>query len=322
MALGRMKQWREAQRQRAGGMVEIATWVPQRSAKFLKEIFARLGDPSERGDNYRAAVSRWSNRRRVVGTEYVGTSYSAEIDLPFLGPHWHQRPAGGRVMGAYDTWIELTPDEASEVSELCETAISETLHGWLNRKGVLGTVRDHVGVALDPDFAQSDYRPRNGDSLFRPESDDEFAKNEAEIAQGVAEAATKSRLHHTDDPTIVYYPGFWGIPSRCHAIHRRYNDVVLFALVHVKNGGTSPTNMIGELTRRMHKTFYPDVPFANIQWFDVFRLPWERDQDLHINQVNFEKDGETGSAKALWQPAGQLPDDFIDDIRRAARPSA
>ncbi len=322
MALGRMKQWREAQRQRAGGMVEIATWVPQRSAKFLKEVFARLGDPSERGDNYRAEVSSWSNRRRVVGTEYVGTSYSAEIDLPFLGPHWHQRPAGGRVMGVHETWIELTPDEASEVSKLCEAAISETLDGWLTKNGMRGTVRDHVGVATDPDFAQSDYQRRSGDSLFRPESDDEFAKNEAEIAQGVAEAAANSRLHHADDQTIVYYPGFWGMPSRCHAIHRRYDDVVLFALVHVKNGGTSPTNIIGELTRRMHKTFYPDVPFSKIQWFDVYRLPWERDQDPHINRVIFEKDGESGSAKALWQPADQLPDDFADDVRRAAQASA
>lgn len=321
MALGRMKQWREAQRQRAGGMVEITTWVPQRAAKFLKEIFGRLGDPGERGDSYRLLVSSWGKRRRVVGAEYLGTSYSAEIDLPYVGPHWHLRPAGGRVMGSFETWIELTPDEAAEVSALCQEAISKALDEWLAKRELVGTVRDHVGVALDPDFAQTGYQLRSSDSLFRPESEEEFAKNEAEIAQGVAETAAKSRLHHTDDPTIVYYPGFLGVPSRCHAIHRWHDGVVLFALVHVPNGGTSPTNMMGELTRRMHKTFYPDVPISKIQWFDVFQLSWESAQDLHINRVDFEKNDD-GSLRVLWRSADTLPDDFVDDIRRALNSSS
>lgn len=316
MALGRMKQWREAQRQRAGGMVEIATWVPQRSAKFLKEIFARLADPSERGEDYRLVVSPWAKRRRVVLREYEGTSYSAEIDLPFLGPHWYQRPAGGRVMGAHGTWIELTPDEALEVSDRCRDAVSSVLKEWLSKNEMLGSARDHVGVVPDLYFGRSDDQLRARDSIFRPVSDDEFAKSEAEIAQGVADAAAKSRLHHSDDPTIVYYPGAWGIPSRCHAIHRQNGDKVLFALVHVPNGGTSPTNMIEELTKRMHKKFYPYVPFSKIQWFDAWRLPWAGDNDFEISHVVFEKGN--GSENVRWEPAGELPAEFVDDIRRVA----
>lgn len=322
MALGRMKQWREAQRQRAGGMVEISTWVPVRASKFLKDIFARLGDPSERGDSYRLIVSSWLNRRRVVDTKFLGTSYTAEIDLPYLGPHWHQRPAGGRVFGDCETWVELTPDEASEVSELCQAAVSQALDEWLAKRGLVGALRDHVGVALDPDFAQADYHQRANDSLFRPASEEEFAKNEAEIAQGVAEAAAKSRLHHSDDRTVVNYPGLWGVPSRCHAIHRWHDGEVLFALVHIPNGGTSPTNMIAELSRRMHKTFYPDVPISKVRWFDAFRLPWESDVDLHINSVDFEKDSADGPPKIIWRPAEGLPGSFVDDIRRVLKSSA
>jgi len=321
MALGRMKQWREAQRQRAGGMVEISTWVPVRASKFLKDIFALLGDPSERGDSYRLIVSSWLNRRRVVGANFLGTSYSAEIDLPYLGPDWYQRPAGGRIFGEYETWLELTPDEASEVSELCQSAVSGALDGWLSKRGMIGVVRDHVGVALEPDFAQVDYQPRVGDSLFRPETEDEFVKNEAEIAQGVIDAAAKSRRNPIDDPTLVSYPGDFGFPSRCHAIHCVYNDDVLFALVHVPNGGTSPTNMMGELTRRMHKLYYPEVPFNNIKWFDVYRLPWETVQDVRINRVVFDKESEGGMSKIYWQPAGDLPESFFEEILRAARPS-
>jgi len=311
-----MKQWREAQRQRAGGMVEISTWVPQRSAKFLKEIFARLGDPSERGENYRTVVSSWSKRRRVVGTEYFGTFYSAEIDLPFVGPHWHLRPAGGRVTGLHGTWIELTPDEAQEVSEQCRDAVSSVLKEWLTKNGMHGSVRDHVGVVPDQYFGLGEDQLRAGDSIVRPVSDDEFAKNEAEIAQGVADAAAKSRLHHSDDPTIVYYPGAWGFPSRCHAIHRQDGDKVLFALVQVPNGGTSPTNMIEELTKRMHKKFYPYVPFSKIEWFDAWRLPWAGDKDVEISRVVFEKSN--GSENVRWEPAGELPAEFVDEIRRVA----
>lgn len=322
MALGRMKQWREAQRQRAGGMVEISTWVPVRASKFLKDIFALLGDPSERGDSYRLIVSSWLNRRRVVDAKFHGTSYSAEIDLPYLGPHWHQRPAGGRIFGDCETWVELTPDEAREVSELCQTAVSEILEGWLTKREMIGTLRDHVGVALDPDFANVDYLPRPEDSLFRPETEEEFAKNEAEIAQGVAEAAYNSRRHPRDEPTIVYYPGAFGFPSRCHAIHRVINDEILFALVHVPNGGTSPTNMIVELTRRMHKSYYPDVHFSKIRWFDVYRIPWRSDDEIHINSVEFKKDNESGSTKVIWGRADRLPDDFVGDISRAVHLSS
>ena len=32
----RMKQWREAQRRKHGGMVQLTTWVPRRSAEYLK----------------------------------------------------------------------------------------------------------------------------------------------------------------------------------------------------------------------------------------------------------------------------------------------
>jgi hypothetical protein len=84
-----------APRQKAGGMTALTVWVANRSAAFLHEIFGRLTDPGERGSDYRFVTSFWTGRRRAIGDRFPGCGFSAVIDLPFHGPHWHVRPAGG-----------------------------------------------------------------------------------------------------------------------------------------------------------------------------------------------------------------------------------
>ncbi len=320
--IGRMREWREAQRQKAGGMTQLTTWVPSRSAEYLKGIFARLADPGERGEDYRLITSFWTRRRRVVGERFFGTSFSAEIDLPYYGPHWFMRPAGGRVTGSYDTWVELTPNEADEVSLLCKEAVSKALSDWLRGHNLYGKLRDHVGVALNPVFAQPCYQPDEGESVIRPADYAAFEKNEAEIAHEVERAALQSRKHPTDDPTVVYYPGFHGIPSRCHAVHRRVGDKVLFALGHIQHGGTSPTNMIEDLTVRMRKQFYPDVPFDRIEWFDAWPEHYSLTNAFHMQRVLFPKDEKGSYGGPVWVPARDMPDDFVDEVRRAITPKA
>lgn len=314
MALGRMTRWREAQRRRAGGMVEISTWVPSRAATFLKEIFGRLADPGSRGDAYRQIATAWLKRRRVVGDNFDGGLWWAEIDRPILGTSWYSRPAGGRVVHIDDTWVELTPDEASEVKEKCRAAISGVLQQWLDAKGLTGRVVDKVGVAPDTYFSRGDFRPGPDDVLLRPVDDDEFERNEVEIAQAVKDAALKASLHPTDDPTIVYFSGVGGFPSRCHAIHQRIGGRVLFALVHVPNGGTSPTNMILELIKKMHRQFYPGLQLRDIDWFDCWVLPWESPDEPTIARV---VEGEGGIPN--WQAPGDLPEEFVGRIRHVCK---
>ncbi len=311
MVVDRMKAWREAKLARSGGMHKLQTWVPLRHAGFLKQIFEKLGDPSSRGDDYRLIASSWLSRRRAQRAEYSGTDYSAEIDLPSFGPWWFSKPAGGRVYGSFETWIELDPNEADEVNMLCKSAVSEALEKWLKGNGQLGKLKDHVGVTLRGDFTDPDYRRREGDIVIRPQTDAEFEKNEARIARDVEREALMSTRHPTDDPTVVYYEGFDGVPSRCHAIHRRVGDRILFALLHIQYGGISPTNMIEDLTVEMWKRFYPSDPFKNIDWYDCFTV-WEG-AGPQINRVKLDRD------RWCWESADDLPADFIEEIKAAAQ---
>ncbi len=325
MALvGRMREWRETQRRRAGGMTQLTTWVPTRAAEYLKEIFARLADPAGRGEDYRLVVVPWIRRRRVVGERFSGTNFSAEIDLPFHGPHWFMRPAGGRVTGSYDTWVELTPNEADEVSLLCMEAVSKALSGWLREHELYGKLRDHTGVALDPEFAQPGYSPRKDESVIRPADYAAFTENEAKIAREVEREALQSRRHATDDPTVVYYEGFHKIPSRCHAVHRREGKRVLFALGHIQHGGTSPTNTIEDLTAEMRRRFYPKEHFENIEWFDAWPAHYSLTDKFHIQRVLFPKDTKDGDrSDPVWVPVGlDVPQDFVDEVCRAITPRA
>ena len=315
MSLGdRMKAWRAAQRERLGGMENLSIWMPKRHAPFLKKIFEKLADPGSRGDDYRLAVSSWLRSRRAPAYVFSGTNFSCEIDLPFLGPHWHMRPAGGRVYGSYETWVEMTPNEADELKLVLKSAVSSKLEEWLRERELLGKLVDHVGVTLHPDFAQPGYRPRDGDSLHRPLGDEAFENNEAKIAREVEREAHQSRLHPTDDPTVVYYDGAWNIPSRCHAIHGRYDNRILFALVHIPFGGTSPTNMIEDLSAEMWKRFYPAEKFYAIDWFDCHTMPFD-EKTVSINLVDLRD----GSPSWSFADVDNLPPDFVAAINDAVR---
>jgi hypothetical protein len=314
----RMREWREAQRRKAGGMVPLTTWVPARAAEYLKDIFARLADPGERGEDYRRVVDRWLYRRRVQAACYPGDGLSAEIDLPFFGPSCHRRPAGGRIIGSTRTWIELTPDEADDISVQCQRAVSAALSTWVMEHDLIGRKRDHTGVALGRMFCKPGYQPEAGESIIRPKDDEAFEKNEAAIAHAVERAALQAHLHPSEDPSVVYYPGFHGIPSRCHVVHRREGDRVLFALGHIEHGGTSPTKLIEELAVRMHRCFYPDIPFDRIEWFDAWPPIDSLRNKFHIQRVVFQ--GGVVGTGPVWVGVKDVPNDFIDEVRHTITP--
>jgi hypothetical protein len=72
-----------------------------------------------------------------------------------------------------------------------------------------------------------------------------------------------------DDPSVIEYEGISGFPSFCQIAHRRLGDRVQFALIHMANGGTSPTNMLASLATYMRQRFYADVDAGRIDWYDV-----------------------------------------------------
>jgi hypothetical protein len=308
-----MREWREAQRQKAGGMVQLTVWVPARAFAYLKIIFGRLADPSDRGEDYRLAASAWLYRRRVPAARFEGADFAAEIDMPRLGPPWHTRPAGGRVIDEIKTWIELTPDEADEIDRLCRKSVTNALARWLSNRDLAGKRHDHTGAALGLEFCAPGYQSKFNESIIRPVDDAAFAANEAKIARDVDRAAQQSRRHSTDDPTIVEYEGIHRTPSRCHAVHRRVGDRILFALGYIEHGGTSPTNAIATLTEDMWKRFYPDDRFDRIEWYDC-RSPGDSlTGQFQMRRVVFP-DVKGGP---IWGPADDVPADFMAEVLRA-----
>jgi hypothetical protein len=86
----------------------------------------------------------------------------------------------------------------------------------------------------------------------------------------LTEAALRSREPPVNDPSVIEYERVSGFPSFCQIAHRKQGDRVQFALIHMKNGGTSPTNMFESLATHLRQRFYPNVDAGKIDWFDVF----------------------------------------------------
>lgn len=309
----RVSQWRNAMRTAHGGSTQPGVWVPTRYADFLKEVIGRLSQLGTMGDEYRSIAYLWLNRRRPVAHHYTGFGYSLEIDGPSVGAYWYNLPMGGRVMGEMGTWVELTPDEAEEVHSKVRRAVGSTLEEWLREKELLGHIVDHTGVATDVAWSDPRYPESQYTSIARPATDDDFQANEVRIARDVERDAYRRRRHPTDDPTIEYYEGFHGYPSRCHIIHRQINGNVLFALGHVKNGGTSPTNMFENLATLLRRKYYPKIAPGQIRWFDVWiDVPY--DGQKRINSVELTWNGSRYENPA-WDDAPP-PEDFVAEIDR------
>ena len=199
---------------------------------------------------------------------------------------------------------------------MCRKSVTETLARWLKERDLAGKRRDHTGAALGREFFEPGYQPQPDESIIRPIDDAAFAANEAKIAREVDRAARQSRRHPTDDPTVVEYEGFNGIPSRCHAVHRRVGDRILFALGHIENGGTSPTNTIGTLAEDMWKRFYPNDRFEKIEWYDCWPPGYSLTGSFHIRRVVFPAD----RGGPIWVSARDAPADFVEEVRHVITP--
>jgi hypothetical protein len=126
-------------------------------------------------------------------------------------------------------------------------------------------VPDNTGVVTDERFLDT----TRGIDPNRIDDEAAFAVNEARIARSITESARASRKPPVDDPSVIEYEGISGFPSFCQIAHRRLGDRVQFALIHMANGGTSPTNMFAILATYMRQQFYPEVDAGRIDWYDV-----------------------------------------------------
>jgi hypothetical protein len=168
-------------------------------------------------------------------------------------------------MGPDGTHIELGWEEASKLKSHLSTVCSKAIEAWVEEQGLVGHVRDHTAV-LTSELGES--RAQSGD-MRRPKDDAEFAANEASIARSILQAAVADRKRTIVDPSVIEYEGAWGFPSFCQIAHRKHQGRVQFALIHMTNGGSSPTNMVASLATLMRQNFYPKVDPGLIDWFDV-----------------------------------------------------
>lgn len=259
--MNKMKLWRLRKRSHeAGRLTQICVWAPERAAELVRNICARVAEPTERGECLRGKLRPELERRRSIWREWHGFTSRVEIDYPFIGPWWFMKNIGGRVVGPSNTHIELSPTEADALMERLSRCCDREIEAWLDEQDLLHVVRDQTGVVTGREAPEDTNRP--GDET-------EFAANEARIAKSHTEAAIDSRKPPLDDPSIIQYEGVHGFPSFCQIVHRRHGGRVQFALIHMPNGGTSPTNMLESLATHLRQRFYPDVDAGCIDWFDV-----------------------------------------------------
>ncbi len=283
--MNRMRLWRTKKTsQEAGRLTQVCVWAPEQDAEFVRQICARVAEPTVRGYDLRKTLQQQLDRRRTLYTEWSGFDCKAEIDYPFVGPWWFMRNIGGRIIGSLGTHIELSPEEATGLKDRLRRACQHEIDAWMREQKLVGVVRDHTGVVISQPV---DIEGEDKD-IRRPADDVEFAANEARIARSVNEAAVASRKPPVKDPSVIEYEGFHGFPSFCQIAHRRHEGRVQFALIHMPNGGTSPTNMIESLATHLRQHFYPKVDPGLIDWFDVVPPNTYYGMDLAINYVTMQ----------------------------------
>jgi hypothetical protein len=264
--MNKMRLWRSKKMsQEAGRQTQVCVWAPEEDAELIREMCVRIAEPSERGRALRSTLQPQLDRRRTTAAVWSAFAWQAEIDYPLAGPWWFKRNIGGRVIGPDGTHIELSPKQANELKDRLSHACARIIEHWVEEEKLNGAVRDHAGVLMVPPAVRAD---RDCD-VRRPTNDAEFAANEARLARSIYDAAIASRKPTIVEPSIIEYEGAWGFPSFCQIAHRKHEGRVQFALIHMPNGGTSPTNMVASLATFMRQSFYSRVDPGLIDWFDV-----------------------------------------------------
>jgi len=324
--MNRMKLWRlRKTSQEAGRQTQVCVWAPEHDAELVRQICTRVAEATARGSELRSVLHPQVARRRTTATQWAGTGFQVEVDYPLVGPWWFMRNIGGRITGSDDTHIELSPEEAHDLkvrlSQICEKEI----RSWLTSRKLLGTVRDNTGVVTDEDYVDHTLSADPN----RPADETAFAENEARIAKGVREAARRSRKPPVKDPSVIEFEGDQGFPSFCQIAHRKQGERIQFALIHMNNGGTSPTNMFAPLATYMRQRFYPEIDAGRIDWYDVIPAGVYHRPTTDILPVRMEHANGIYS-KPQWSGdrAPDIPKDwaaFIDEtvaLGQAARGSS
>jgi hypothetical protein len=119
-----------------------------------------------------------------------------------------------------------------------------------------------------------------------------------------------------NDRSVIEYEGISGFPSFCQIAHRRHGDRVQFALIHMANGGTSPTNMFGPLATYMRQRFYPEVDAGLIDWYDVLPAGVYHSRDeTEIHPVTLQHANGIYSDPA-WARSHDIPADWVAFINQ------
>lgn len=245
------------------GLRMIGTHVEPRTESFLKAIFAKLAGVGELGEYYRLAVATWPLRRRPLLLQYFGMSDTLEIDGPQVGRHLS--PIGGRVISSNrKAWIELTPEQAVEVRDRVKHAVDSALNQWIDDHHLSGQHIDTTGVARE---IQHEPWAKHW------KDDDEFALNEARIAKDVVE---KEQQRHAvlNDPSVYYFTGPYGAPSRCRVIEADVNGVFTVCLSNILPlSGTSTTNVIEDLVTQLYHDRFNAHAAEDISWYEHYPAP-------------------------------------------------
>ena len=321
-----VKKWRMAQKQRSGGMSNLSVWVTKADRDYLRRIFDMLANP-ETGAPYRTLVSSWVNRRRPVASVAQGFSYRIEIDAPHVGHSGFYWPIGGRIVGPFETWIELTPEDADEADRVCQKAIDTALEDHLREKGLLGKVVDRVGVACEPDFAQPGYPQGTDNIVIRPQTDEEFQENEDEIKRHLyrladARVAKLEAPHGSENlEHILEFSSYNGIMSRCHLFTGTHQGQPFAAFGQIRGSLCSPTNHIEELARVVWRDKFPKADPQNIIWYDCI-LP-SMGNKAAIRRVTFDRVSSRRFEDPHWTGTGlpEIPPVLVGEMLPLLRKS-
>lgn len=144
-----------------------------------------------------------------------------------------------------------------------------------------------------------------------------LAASEARIVRAVIEAGFNRRKPPFHDDSVVEYEGVSGYPSFCQIAHRKHGGRVQFALIHMRHGGTSPTNMIESLATHFRQHFYPKVDPGLIEWFDVVPPDIYDTPPFHgkptIHPVTLQHANGV-YRHPQWDNGDNLPQDWIDFV--------
>lgn len=320
----RMRKWRERQRRRLGGLVQVAVWVRSEHEGALKTLFEKLADPDWIGEAYRAAVAPWLLRKRPPARIFEGETTHSELDRPLIDNGACLLPMGGRIFSSGDTMVELSPIEAAELERRICAAHEKVHAAFIQDFDLQNRIRDTTGVIADE---QASYvhgtagKVREYD-VDRPVGEARFWANERAIA-GRAASHAEGIIEDRGEGCVIYgYDGLHGFPSRCLVVtslqHPEYQSSPgqpLVALVKLNHGGSPPTVCFERLASELRRTLLLDTPADAVVWYDAGRDTLSPTRSLQITRVKLEQ-RKVDYDNPIWLPDEPRNQDFFRFIRQ------